>query len=157
KQVSFQVFQRVLSYLVSKGWPAPVSLDSGNGYHAYWSVDLPNDDVSAQLVSSFLSVIRIRFGPLIDASVSDARRLGRVPGTWNRKGEPTSERPHRPCKFLDLPDLACVVTAAMIRDVVTEINQEHATCADLGLNGDKRHGVRPGDDFNNRSSWAEIL
>lgn len=157
KQASLHVLDRVIAHLTSKGWPAPTKLDSGNGHHAFWRVNLPNDEATRKLCASVLSVLREKFGPLVDASVSDPRRLGRLPGTWNRKGESTQERPHRPCMFLDIPDLASVVTTGMIQSLIAGTEQDHAHDVDFDSNGYKTIGVRPGDDYNQRATWSEIL
>jgi hypothetical protein len=155
KKISRDVFERAIAYLGTKGWSAPVKIDSGNGHHGFWDIDLPNDEESAALIASLLSSLQMRFGPLIDTAVSDARRLGRVPGTWNKKGEQTAECPHRPCIIMDMPELGSVVTAGMIQAIIADIGEhapQHETHFNAGESGD-----RPGDDFNRRASWAEIL
>jgi hypothetical protein len=159
KQFSRDAFERAVAYLGAKNWPAPVKIDSGNGHHGFWHIDLPNDDESAVLVASFLSALQMRFGPLIDSSVSDARRLGRVPGTWNKKGEQTAERPHRQCIIIDMPELATVVTAGMIQCIIGDIEGEHVAEPNCHFITDKAGGnsERPGGDFNTRASWGEIL
>jgi hypothetical protein len=159
KKICRDVFERVVAYLGAKGWPAPVKIDSGNGYHGFWHIDLENDDESGARIASLLSSLRARFGPLVDTSVSDARRLGRVPGTWNKKGEPTADRPHRPCIIIDMPELGDVVTAAMIKAIIADIEGEPGLEPGHNFIAGKvdANGEQPGTDFNNRVSWAEIL
>jgi hypothetical protein len=159
KKISRNVFEHVIAFLGARGWTSPVKIDSGNGFHGFWHVNLPNDDESAALIASFLSSLGLRFGPLIDTSVSDARRLGRVPGTWNKKGEPTAERPHRPCIILDIPEFGDPVTAAMIHAIIAEIEAEPVLEPGHNFSTGKVDGKdqQPGTDFNNRASWVEIL
>jgi hypothetical protein len=40
----------------------------------------------------------------VDTGVHNAARIARLPGTWNRKGVATPDRPHRVAKLLSVPD-----------------------------------------------------
>ena len=42
-------------------WPAPVMIDSGNGYHLLYRIDLPADDVSKDLLRRVLKEVKQRF------------------------------------------------------------------------------------------------
>lgn len=42
KESALTTLKQVVSYLTAKGWPAPITADSGNGYHALYKVNLPN-------------------------------------------------------------------------------------------------------------------
>ena len=95
----------VVAYLRSRGWPEPVVVDSGNGVHLYYPVDLPTDD--GGLVARILQALDARFSDgavHVDTTVGNASRIMKVPGTWARKGEDTLDRPHRRAAFLSLPD-----------------------------------------------------
>lgn len=45
----------LVAYLTGRGWPAPILADSGNGAHANYRIDLPNDAASTQLIQQGLS------------------------------------------------------------------------------------------------------
>lgn len=94
----------VRDHLTGLGWPEPAEVDSGNGRYLFYPTDLPNDEASHGLVRDFThgvaSLLPAGCGASIDPSVHNAARLARVPGTWNRKGEPTPERPHRMARLL---------------------------------------------------------
>ena len=95
----------IVAYLRSRDWPEPVVVDSGNGVHLYYPVDLPTDD--GGLVARVLQALDARFSDgavHVDTTVGNASRIMKVPGTWARKGEDTTERPHRRAAFLSLPD-----------------------------------------------------
>src|SRR5690606_38633836 len=92
----------VCDRMKAAGWPEPGVLDSGNGYGLYWRCDLPNDAESRKAHRAFLLALKADF-PGIGAEVYNANRLTKLPGTWARKGEPSAERPHRPCRFLVEP------------------------------------------------------
>jgi hypothetical protein len=99
-----EMLQAVDAYLQSLGIKA-VLTDSGNGYHAYVRVDLPNDDESTKLVSSVLRSLAKRFDGKfgtahIDIAVSNAGRITKATGTVVFKGSDTDERPVRLSRVL---------------------------------------------------------
>jgi hypothetical protein len=98
------VLDGVRDDLCGCGWPEPMLLDSGNGYHLWYRVDLPTED--GGLVSRALRVLATRHdtaAATIDTSVSNPSRILKLPGTWARKGDSIPERPHRMARVLELP------------------------------------------------------
>jgi hypothetical protein len=55
KQIARDQAEAVREYLKSRGWPEPMLCDSGNGWHLLYSVDLPNDVASTELVRNVLA------------------------------------------------------------------------------------------------------
>ncbi len=95
---SYSVAADIVTYLELAGWPEPVFVDSGNGHHLLYAIDLPNTPLSHQICKAALGALSARFSTehvKVDTAVHDAPRISRLPGTWNRKGEDTPERPHR--------------------------------------------------------------
>lgn len=88
------------------GFSEPVIVNSGNGYQIHFRIDLPNDNPSKLLVKSvlagFANVFDCEQGH-IDASVYNAARLARLPGTFNRKGSHSEDRPHRLARIVSAP------------------------------------------------------
>ncbi len=86
-------------YLSKQGWPKPVVVMSGNGYHLYYALGkLLNDDSGTVLVRTALNQLAAKFNNNvvgIDTIVYNAARITKVPGTIMRKGEETAERPYR--------------------------------------------------------------
>ena len=83
------------------GWPEPLLVDSGNGFHALYRIDLPVEDGGT--VKACVYALATRFDTpyaTIDTSVFDAPRICRLPRTLNRKGTSTTERPHRRARLL---------------------------------------------------------
>jgi hypothetical protein len=114
----------VVSYLHDRGWLLPYKVDSGNGVHLYYIIDLPNTSDSQQLIKSFAAVLAAKFDNEhvhIDQSLDDANQLMRLPGTQNCKGEHTPERPHRLCCFTEIPDRRPIVSRAQIEEVIKEL------------------------------------
>ncbi|HEY6444961.1 MAG TPA: phage/plasmid primase, P4 family [Acidobacteriaceae bacterium] len=107
--------------LAALGWPAPVVIDSGNGYHLRYHINLPNDAAAHELVRSVLHSLAERYS-MLDVTNHNAARVAKLPGTWARKGENTPERPHRTSTLLEDGD-ADAVSEAQLRALVP-----HAGC-----------------------------
>jgi hypothetical protein len=59
-------------------WPAPILADSGNGAHALYRIDLPNDDASRDLLKAILEVLALKFNDaavVIDTGMYNAGRI----------------------------------------------------------------------------------
>jgi hypothetical protein len=94
----------VRAFLDSRGWPAPVVGDSGNGHHLLYRIDLPADD--GGIVQRVLQALARRFDTdavKIDQKVFNPARVCKLPGTLARKGDNIPARPHRRAKFLEVP------------------------------------------------------
>jgi hypothetical protein len=105
KKAAYEVIQRVIAFLREHGWPEPVIVDSGSGYHAYFLADCWNPDDPA--MRYLLKGLARRFDtPLakVDTAVHNSSRIMRLPGTRNCKGQDTPERPHRLCHVISYPD-----------------------------------------------------
>ncbi len=82
----------------------PWIIDTGNGYHLYYGVDLPSADgdrVKALLQAAHS--LHSSSAAVVDTTVFDPARIVRVPGTLNRKGDSTPDRPHRLVRFVSGP------------------------------------------------------
>jgi hypothetical protein len=104
KAAASDVITRVRKYLTEMGWPEPIFVDSGNGYHLMYKGDGCN--ASSDAWRFLLKALAARFdtaGAKIDTSVHNASRISRLPGTWNRKGPDTPDRPHRIAQVLSYP------------------------------------------------------
>jgi putative DNA primase/helicase len=104
KAAALIVAGAVRQHLDGLGWPPPILADSGNGYHAFYLLDLPADD--GGLVQRCLAALAKRFDTdkaKVDKGVHNAARIVKLPGTLARKGDPTPERPHRRGGILEIP------------------------------------------------------
>ena len=82
--------------------PAAVT-DSGNGYNAYFSIDLPNTPQNVQLIKNYNTICHNKYSDStvdFDRTVTNPSRLAKLPGTWAYKGLNTPERPYRQSKIL---------------------------------------------------------
>lgn len=93
----------IAKVLSAQKWSNPEIAMSGNGYHLLYKTQMPNDEQSAELIKAFLGTLSTLFNDeqvKIDTSVFNASRIGKVYGTLARKGDDTTERPHRRAQLL---------------------------------------------------------
>jgi hypothetical protein len=88
KQSAIELGYAIRDSLAGLGWPPPIVIDSGNGYHLLYRIQLPNDDESRDLVKSALVELARRFdndAAKVDTGVFNAARISKLPGTVVRK------------------------------------------------------------------------
>ena len=94
-----ELIERITDHAIGLGWPRPLKVMSGNGYHLYFALeDLENDDESELLIKEMLETLAELFNTEefeIDTVVSDANRITKIIGTVARKGDATPDRPYR--------------------------------------------------------------
>jgi hypothetical protein len=79
---------KVQAYLTSLGWPEPIVIFSGNGFHLLFRGDMC--DASSEYWEHVLKHLAKKFnttGAKIDISVGNPARISRLPGCYNRKGK----------------------------------------------------------------------
>ena len=90
---------QVRTYLSESGWPEPIVVMSGNGYHLYYRLtSLPNNDTATALCKTTLNHLASLFNNdevAVDTAVFNASRITKLPGTIMRKGMETEDRPYR--------------------------------------------------------------
>lgn len=89
---------QVVAFLRDRGFPAPLTGMSGNGGHALFALDLPNEDEVYRLVAQTLQTLDLLFtgaGVVVDTSVFDPARIVKLYGTIAKKGKEFSDRPFR--------------------------------------------------------------
>jgi hypothetical protein len=79
------------------GFAKAIRAFSENGYHLLYRLpDLPNDDEHKAIVKNATAALAEKFGQDdIDVSVANPGRIWKYYGTTGRKGDSTTERPHR--------------------------------------------------------------
>jgi len=115
KEAAWDVAQKVRAWLSSEGWPAPVVVDSGNGFHLLYRIVLPADD--GGLIGRDLVVLDQKFGTdvvKIDSVNGNAGRISKIAGTPVCKGDSTPDRPHRMSRLLEVPDDLQSVPVALL-------------------------------------------
>ncbi len=140
--------REVQAFLATKGWPAPVLTQSGNGCHLLYSIDLPSDDDG--LVRAVLQALEERFDDeyvTIDKSVHNASRIVKIIGTMSRKGDDlrgiaeVEDRPHRRSEFIEVPDEMVVVPIELLQALAATASTLSSTRLNQApnLNGNDKH------------------
>jgi len=120
KEAALARAREVRGYLRDQGWAEPVAGDSGNGYHLLYPVDLPNDAESLGLVRGVLEALSFRFSDgavSVDTTTCNAARIWKLYGTTARKGDSTEDRPHRPSRLLNVPEVRGLVGREQLQAV----------------------------------------
>ena len=99
-----ELIERIADHAVGLGWPRPLKVMSGNGYHLYFALEeLENDDESELLIKQMLETLAELFNTKefeIDTVVFDANRITKIIGSIARKGEETPNRPYRTVELI---------------------------------------------------------
>jgi hypothetical protein len=88
------------------GFGDPVVADSGNGAHLLYRLEMPNDQHATELLQRVLGGVASACAPDdvdIDLAVYNASRICKLYGTMARKGDSTTDRPHRRSSILEIP------------------------------------------------------
>lgn len=125
-----QTMKAVYRYLRDQGFSAPVVAFSGNGYHLYYKVNIPNTDTNTALVKGFINALEMMFGDKntvkVDTSVFNASRIAKIIGTKSNKGSDTKARPQRMSYFVHIPEIFKETGIEYIRKVAGEYPQVEA-------------------------------
>jgi hypothetical protein len=116
--------EKVQEYLSKEGWPGPIKADSGNGGYLLYRIALPNDDSSRELLKQCLQSLDLLFSDRevkVDTTMFNAAGIVRIFGTWNRKGDPINDRPHRRSRLLRVPTEISMSQGVSIRNIAKEV------------------------------------
>lgn len=120
KAKAAEVVTAAMDFLTSLGWPPPLVIDSGNGWHLLYRIDLPNNKLAHQIVKECIYALADRCDTehaKIDRAVHDPSRISKLPGSWARKGADTVDRPHRMARVAYEPTSLNVVPVEAIKTV----------------------------------------
>ncbi|MHB8629096.1 MAG: AAA family ATPase [Aggregatilineales bacterium] len=122
KQASLERAWACRVWLTAQGWPEPVFADSGNGAHLLYALDLPNTTESSELVKRCLLALSSLFSDdqvKVDTSTGNASRIFKLYGTLARKGDNTTERPHRRAAIITAPAQRLSVSQTQLEALAT--------------------------------------
>lgn len=157
KKAAMAVADEVIKHLSGQGWPLPLLVDSGNGVQLLYAIDLANTSDARDLVRGVLTALDEQFSgqsgdAKVDLSVFNASRITRLPGTTNKKGNNTSERPHRVARIVSGPDALAIVTEKQLRAVAGEYKRYD----DVNVGQVDLDGIAPASDHDVERAWAYI-
>jgi hypothetical protein len=115
-EAALQNAREIRSRLIEEqGWPAGAFVlgDSGNGAHLNVKIDLPNLPENVALVKDCLEALDFLFSDdriEVDTTSQNPARIWKLYGTKARKGDNTTDRPHRLSRLLEVPATIETVT-----------------------------------------------
>jgi hypothetical protein len=98
---------RLIADEMANEWGRPLLADSGNGAHADYAIDLPNDREALAFVVGALAELNRRYSDdvvKVDVTSGNAARIWKSYGTVSRKGDSIPGRPHRVSRILEVPN-----------------------------------------------------
>lgn len=116
----------VMDFLTDQGWPQPVGIDSGNGWHLLYRVELDNVPLSKLLCKDVLKALAKRFdvpGAVVDKETYQAKQQTKLPGTEVRKGPVQEGRPTRMARLAFEPDLKVPVPVELLEALAAEVRK----------------------------------
>jgi hypothetical protein len=119
----------VAEFLTGIGFPAPVLADSGNGAHLLYRIDLPNDEAGKALIKQCLDVLAAIFNDklaTIDTANYNAARIWKLYGTMSRKGDNTSDRPHRRSAIISVPAVPAIASKEVLEQLAGALPDDPA-------------------------------
>jgi hypothetical protein len=122
-EAALQRARAIREFLAERGWPEPIHGDSGNGGHLLYRLPHLDLEHAADLVKSCLKALSARFSdPVVevDESTANAARMCKLYGTLARKGDSTSERPHRRSWLLEVPERIESVALDALEELASE-------------------------------------
>lgn len=144
-EIALKRARNLASFLDLYGFPQPMINDSGNGAHVMYRIDEENSDEVRDEIQTFLHIISDMFTDdkcEIDKTVFNAARIWRVPGTWSKKGDSVTERPHRKSQTLQYADFFKVLSFVSI----LRFNAQFSTYVNLPKQAAKTKGEYPQDE-----------
>jgi hypothetical protein len=153
--------QKARQYLRDLDWPEPLLIDSGNGHHLLYRIDLPSDKETQALLRAVLKALAGIWDTdavELDKKVHNASRISKLPGTWARKGPHGEERPHRLARILERPAECLPVPLEMLQAAAGLAEDGPAETpvpdaeSEAGSNG---NGHVNGNAFRGRAASAE--
>ncbi|MEA3417220.1 MAG: DUF3987 domain-containing protein, partial [Thermodesulfobacteriota bacterium] len=95
----------IVAFLQENSFPEPIKCNSGNGNHAIYKLpDMHNSQEITELKKQALQALHHKFGSNgvdVDQKVFNSARITKLYGTWARKGDNVTDRPHRQ-SFIEL-------------------------------------------------------
>lgn len=134
-------------YLSQFEFSDPIIGSSGNGVHLLYSIDLPNDDESHDVIRRCVNALADKFthyNATVDRSVHNASRIVRLYGTQNVKGEETDERKYRVSYLKDVPNYIKTVPTEALEKLGERASESIKKISSHNLNVAKsiKHGER---------------
>lgn len=155
--------------IAASGLPEPTLwVHSGGGVYPWWLLDQPLNITSPEALATAtelssklheaISRWAAHLGWFYSTATKDLARVLRIPGTVNRKIADDPKMCHiiQPARyeFYSLQDLVTRIEDAYAKAPVPQVAEPPRPAPAPRVEGSP---LRPGDDFNDRAHWADIL
>lgn len=113
-------------YLMSRGWTPPVMVDSGNGTHLLYRLDMPNNGVTRESIKAVLLHVAALFDtPAVHLGTEcyDARRISKLPGTFAKRGGPEATG-GRTARLVSVPEPVEIIPAELLTALANEVRDK---------------------------------
>lgn len=131
KAAALATLKLINEYLNDRGWPLPVSADSGNGYHLLYNLGgMESTPELTTTVQTALGHLAAKFNSdlvKVDTSVFNPSRITKAYGSFACKGTATTERPHRLSKIRFVPDEIKPATITQLASLKAVVQQKPAS------------------------------
>jgi len=125
-RATLDVAVSICRFLGGLGWPRPFIVESGNGCHLMWRVDLGITEEETSLIKRCLEALAWKFdteAATIDQSVFNLSRIWRLPGTVSRKGDESTEvRPWRRARIRKVSPPDALVEREQLQQLADSID-----------------------------------
>lgn len=130
KKAAYHTMTQIGVFLRDQGFSSPVVVDSGNGYHLYYRINLTNEQSRTDIVKNVLLVLDMLFSNdrcHVDVSVFNASRIAKIPGSVSNKGaEKSADRPRRESHFIRIPEDIEATDIAILEKVAAMLPEKEA-------------------------------
>lgn len=167
KAKALVTMKQVGVFLRDRGFTAPVVVMSGNGYHLYYRINIPNNDDCKDLLQRCLEVLALFFGNDsvdIDRQVFNAARITKVVGSISHKGRNTKDRPCREAAFVKVPDEITITPVEVLQRLADEMPKKEAPSSWNGYRDDfniddfiREHGIAVASEKSMKGGGRKII
>ncbi len=122
-ELAKELGRTIQDYLTDCGFPEPVTVLSGNGFHLLYPVEIPNTPETTSLVKGFHGTLDSRFSTeqvKVDTTTYNAARITKLYETVSCKGNSTKERSHRRSKILYAPEKRVPVAIELLQQIAAQ-------------------------------------
>ena len=117
-----------------QGLPEPIVIDSGNGYHIKYLLDLQNTSETRLLIERVLKAFDLMYSTdkvKVDTSVFNPARISKLCGTAAQKGSSSEDRPHRMSRIVQIPDKIEPVPVELLKEIAAVFPEQEKARRDM--------------------------
>jgi hypothetical protein len=133
----------IFQYLTSLGWPAPITADSGNGYHIIFRLDMVSTPELTEIIKKILQNLAAKFNTdrvKIDTTVYNPSRITKSYFSLACKGPNVVDRPHRKSSLRNIAGGKVPVTLEQLKILAANVEAVPAKKQGIVIKGKALEG-----------------